>query len=274
MQVIRFLTVAAIVLWMPMASFAQSKMDTLFEALVLDELIEIMREEGLSYGDELALDMFPGRGLDGWRTTVSAIYDTDRMSEVVTKGMSSELADTDLDPLIAFFTSDLGQEVVRLEMSARRAFLDSAVEEAAIEQMQAMAETEDPRFDLIEDFTLQNDLIETNVVGAMNANYAFYLGLASNPAAGFDLTEDEMLNDVWSQEPEIRLSTIEWIYSYLTMAYQPLPDADVQAYLYLTVTPEGRDLTRALFVGFDEMFVGISQALGASASQFMAGQDL
>ncbi|WP_420863662.1 hypothetical protein [Algirhabdus cladophorae] len=265
---------ALLVTCLPCAGFAQGQMNALFEALKIGPLIEVMRDEGLGYGDDLAADLFPGRGLDGWRKSVSAIYDLDRMDQIVTSTMSEVLADTDLDPLLTFFNSDLGQEIVLLELNARIAFLDNAVEEAAKAQMQSMAEAEDPRFDLIETFTLENDLIETNVVGAMNANYAFYLGLASDPAAGFDLSEEDMLTDVWSQEPDIRQSTIEWVYSYLTMAYQPLSDAELTQYLDLTLTEEGRDLTRALFEGFDDMFVGISQALGVAASQFMAGQDL
>lgn len=274
MQLFKSIAIAATLALTPLAAIAQSQLTPLFEALALDELIEVMRDEGVAYGDELAGDMFPGRGLEGWRTTVEAIYDTDRMEQIVTEGMTVELANTDPEPLIAFFTSELGREIVQLELSARRAFLDSAVEEAAKDQMHAMAEADDPRFALIEKFSAENDLIETNVVGAMNANYAFYLGLASDPASGFDLSEDQMLNDVWSQEPEIRQSTLDWVYSYLTMAYQPLSDAQLELYLETTLTPEGRDLTRALFVGFDNMFAGISQALGVAAAQFMAGQDL
>lgn len=253
---------------------AQTRVQPLLDALDMGSLIQIMREEGVEYGDELALEMFPGRDGATWRDQVSQIYDVDKMSETISTGMDAELADTDIAPLVAFFTSDLGRQIVVLEVSARRAFLESAVEDAATDQVMQLQDNNDPHFSLIEKFSAASDLIDTNVVGAMNANYAFYQGLAAGGGLDLDLSEEQMLSDVWEQEPEIRQSTTEWVYGYLNMAYQPLSEAELTAYLDLTMTPEGKDMTRALFVSFDEMFINISKALGFAASQFMSGQDL
>lgn len=253
---------------------AQTRVRPLLDALDMGSLIQIMREEGVEYGDELALEMFPGRDGATWRDQVSQIYDVDKMSETISTGMDAELADTDIAPLVAFFTSDLGRQIVVLEVSARRAFLESAVEDAATDQVMQLQDDNDPRFGLIEKFSAASDLIDTNVVGAMNANYAFYQGLAAGGGLDLDLSEEQMLSDVWEQEPEIRQSTTEWVYGYLNMAYQPLSEAELTAYLDLTMTPEGKDMTRALFVSFDEMFINITKALGFAASQFMSGQDL
>ena len=253
---------------------AQTRVQPLLDALDMGSLIQIMREEGVEYGGELALEMFPGRDGATWRDQVSQIYDVDKMSETISTGMDAELADTDIAPLVAFFTSDLGRQIVVLEVSARRAFLESAVEDAATDQVMQLQDNNDPHFSLIEKFSAASDLIDTNVVGAMNANYAFYQGLAAGGGLDLDLSEEQMLSDVWEQEPEIRQSTTEWVYGYLNMAYQPLSEAELTAYLDLTMTPEGKDMTRALFVSFDEMFINISKALGFAASQFMSGQDL
>jgi hypothetical protein len=89
-------------------------------------------------------------------------------------------------------------------------------------------------------------------MGAMNANYAFYMGLVEGDAFEEDLTEAGDPADVWSQEAEIRADTEEWVYSYLTLAYAPLSDEDIDAYIALSRTAEGRALNRALFGTFDD----------------------
>jgi len=127
---------------------------------------------------------------------------------------------------------------------------------------------------MVEQFVDANDLVETNVVGAMNANFAFYLGLLDGGAFPQELTVDQILADVWSQEDDIRKNTYEWVYSYLLLAYQPLSDADLQTYIAFSESDEGQAMNTALFAAFDEMYEGISRALGLASSEYMSGQDL
>jgi len=258
----------------PAAAAGAARFEPLFRALAFDELIAIMREEGLSYGADLEADMFAGRGGDRWADAVAQIYDPDRMQDRLTETLADELAETDLDPLIAFFTSETGARIVRLELSARRALLDPEVETSSIERLEEMQADDVPRLHQIERFVAVNHLVDVNVVGALNANYAFYTGLADGRAFDHDVTEEELLADVWSQEPEIRQDTEHWIYSYLTMAYDPLPDDDLDAYIALSETRAGQALNAALFAGFDVVFTGISRELGLAAAQFIAGRDI
>ena len=119
-----------------------------------------------------------------------------------------------------------------------------------------------------------NNLVETNVAGALNTNLAFYYGLLDGGAFGGALTEDQILADVWSQEQEIRENTSEWIYSFLFMAYQPLEDEDLEAYIAFSETEAGEDLNRAMFASFDRLFEGISRSLGRAAANEMTAEEL
>ncbi len=248
--------------------------ETLFEALALSEIVEIMREEGISYGAEIGNDLFPGRINSDWSDVVERIYDPERMIDVLRKEMADEMSDTDLTPLIAFFTGTIGSELVSLEVSGRRALLDETVENASIEALEIAAEDNSPRYQLIKEFAKTNDLIETNVVGSLNSNYAFYVGLVDGGGLPMEITDEQILSDVWSGESEIRENTIEWLYSYLLMAYQPVPDDYIQAYIDISKTEEGKDLNRAMFTAFDVLFTDMSKALGLGASRFMVGEDL
>jgi len=111
-------------------------------------------------------------------------------------------------------------------------------------------------------------------MGAMNSNYAFFLGLAEGGAFGGDMSEERILSDVWAQEPEIRISTTEWVYAFTLLAYQPLDDADLAIYTDFAETGPGQRINRALFEAFDGEFEAISRALGRAAAQEMASRDL
>lgn len=258
--------------------FAQAadpaKTDALFDAIGLPQMIEIMRDEGLVYGETIAQDMLPGGPSAQWNAAVSAIYDTDVMYDEVRSTFGAALAGDNIDAMLDFFTSEPGATIVELEISARRALLDEAVEEASKETAAIAMQDETPRYQMVTDFIAANDLIESNVVGALNSSYAFYLGLIDGGAMPAGMTPEVALQEVWAQEPDIRSDTTEWIYSFLLMAYQPLSDADLEAYTAFSQTPAGNDLNAALFTAFNGMFDDISRALGLASSRFMVSQEL
>jgi len=250
------------------------QIDRLMSAMGLPDMLDIMQAEGLEYGAQIATDLFPGRPSAEWSDTVEQIYATDQMTVTVKDGLAAELAEADIETITGFFESELGQEIIELEIAARSALMDEDIEEASKEAAAIALMDETPRAALVTTFVETNDLIETNVVGAMNANYAFYIGLLDGGGLPGQLSEDEILADVWGQEPEIRQNTSEWVYSYLMLAYQPLSDDSLEAYIAFSQTDAGQDINDALFVAFDNMFEDISGALGRAASAHMIGQDL
>ncbi len=256
------------------ATAQQSDTDVLFDLLRLPDILSIMREEGLSYGDTIGQDLFAGPPTDEWHSKVERIYSYDVMVGMVREDFELSLADVDLTPMIDFFGSDQGQTIIGLEVSAREALLDDAVEEASEEMAATALAADDPRMDQIQTFITVNNLIETNVAGALNSNLAFYSGLVDGNAFGGALTEEDILTDVWSQEPEIRTNTTDWIQSFLFMAYQPLEDSDLEAYIAFSETEAGGHINRAMFESFDRLFNGISRSLGRAAALEMTSQEL
>ncbi|MEP3297718.1 MAG: hypothetical protein ABJO27_14800 [Pseudoruegeria sp.] len=248
--------------------------ERVLEALQIQDILEVMRDEGFLYSKDLQSELFPGRGGVAWAADVEEIYDIDRMMESFSTTFSTQMPSQYLVESEDFFTSATGKKITSLEISARIAQMDEAIEEASKETLKEMINAEDPRLDLLKEFSDVNQLVEANVVGSLNANYAFYTGLIDAGAFGFEVTEDQILADVWQQEPEIRSDTEEWLFSYLALAYQPLEDADVQAYIDFSQTEAGTSLNRALFDSFDVMLVEISRALGLVSGKYMSGQDI
>jgi hypothetical protein len=249
----------------------------LSSTLQIGEILAVMREEGFDYGETLETEMFPGKGGANWSAEVGQIYDEAAMKSVFDAAFVAELGNADpaaIEVMEVFFASERGQRILMLEVQARRALLDESVEDAAKVNVEEMAAEDDPRLAAIREFAEANDLIERNVAGALNANLAFFKGMASSGAGDQKMTEEEMLSSVWSQEPAIRLETETWLYPYLALAYEPLSDDDMQAYLAFSDMEEGKALNAAVFAAFNVLFTEISSNLGRAVAKEMHGEDI
>ncbi|SPJ22225.1 DUF2059 domain-containing protein [Palleronia abyssalis] len=268
----RFFTamVAAVCFAAP-AQAQQEDAADLIEVLRLLDIVEIMRAEGADAAEELAEDLFPGGGRLGWAAEVARIYDVTRMKAEVEESFQETIPVDAIPGLISFFTDQVGQDFVRLEIEAREALADPDVEAAAEDAAQDAPEDLQARIDR---FIEVNDLVEQNVSGTLNSNYAFFRGLADGGGPLSNLTEDQIIADVYASEPEVRDSTITWLNAYLTLAYTPMTDDDLDSYIALSESEAGQDLNRAIFAAFDTLYNDLSYELGRSAAMFMQGQDL
>lgn len=249
-----------------------AQIDALFAALGMPEMLQILQEEGLVYGDDLANQMLPNGTGPVWQALVADLHDPDALHALMRSGFEESFGDADVAPLLAFYNSEAGQRIVELELSARRAFMDEEVEEAARARFRNIAVPYNDHLGAIEAFVEENDLVEMNVAGAFNSNFMFMRGLVQGGA--FEMSEGDILADIWSQEAETRADSHEWVYAFLSMAYQPLSAAEIEAYVDLSRTAEGAAMNRALFAGFDRMYGAISLSLGVALARQLQGETL
>jgi hypothetical protein len=111
-------------------------------------------------------------------------------------------------------------------------------------------------------------------MGALNANLSFLRGLADSGVEEFALPEADMLAQVWATEPEVRDEMVGWVFPFLTLAYQPLSDADLQAYIAFSKTPAGQRVNAAMFQAYDALFDEISHDLGRAFGLALQGDDI
>lgn len=255
-----------------MAVAQDARIDELSKALRLSDTVAIMRDEGLVYGRDLGLEMLPEGDSDGWRDVVSRIHDADKMQALVEAGFAAALEGQDVAPMLAFFASDRGQEIVGLELAARRAFMDDAVEEAAMDRVERLRDRGAPVLERIGVLIEDSDLVERNVTGALNTQLAFYKGLIDGGA--FEMSQDDVLADIWGQEETLRRESRDWLNAFLLMAYEPLAPEDLEAYAAFYRSPEGVALNAAVFAAFDRMYEELSYLLGRSIAQRMQSEKL
>jgi hypothetical protein len=259
-----------------MGQAQQAPLRPLFDALRMSEMIAVMREEGLAHGMKLGAEMLPSDSNSEWRALLERLYDPTRMAAVVEAEFDRSFGSTDAAPLLAFFASDLGQLILGLELNARRAFLTDGAEEAARahyrqEELAALTKA-NAKFEAISAYVRANDLVEMNVSGGLTASLRFYQGLAEGGA--LDMTEAEMVQDVWAGEEETRSDTKEWVHAFLGLAYRDLKPEEVAQYTALSETKAGKALNAALFAGFDQMYGELSYSLGLALANKMRGETL
>jgi hypothetical protein len=220
--------------------------------------------------------MFPSGGGPGWDAAIAKIYDIPQLRARFNQALRAGLAsDPDsVAAITAFFASDLGSRILTLEIEARRAFLDDAAEDAARVAADRQRAGREPRARQIERFIEAADLLEMNVAGALSGNLMFMNGMNETGINGVMLPEEEVMAQVWGQEEQIRSDTESWLYAYLGLAYAPLTEAELDAYIAFWETPAGKRLNAVLFAAFDKVFSGVSQELGRAAGQAMLGQDI
>ena len=262
--------VAATLIWQ--GAFANPRLEDLSEVLRVKEVVAIMRDEGLRYGDSLNIDMLGGNGGQYFTDNVRRIYDADKMAGFLQAALDEGLNDHHIEAVLTFFDTDLGQQLLDLENAARVAISDPAVEEIARATYTDLSASGDQRLDRVAGFVAANDLIEQNVASALNSNYFFFRGFVD--AGGDEMTESAILEEVWSQETELREDTKSWMYGFLLMAYRPVSDADLKKYVAFSRSAAGQALNTALFAGFDDMYQSISYALGQATAQGLDASDI
>lgn len=254
------------------AARAGEEAERLGRVLLLPEVAAMLRSEGLQYGADLDRDFLGGTGSAHFAAQVDRVYDEAAMLAVMQAQLAARMDAEAIAASLAFFDTDMGRKILGLELTARAAITDEAVEDAARQAVLAAQREGDTRAGQVSDFIEINDLTDRNLTGAMGSNFQFLRGLAEG--GGQKMTEADILEQVYSQEEEIRTDTRAWLDAFLFMAYGPLTDAEMEAYLEFSRTRAGQALNAALFAGFDEMYGPIYYGLGLSVAQAMQSSEL
>lgn len=258
-------------LWLAAPVAAEQPFDDLARAMRLDEVVAILRDEGLGYGATLDAEFLGGSGGAFFTAQVDRIYASDRMQAALSGALADHLDAEQAAAAIAFFRTETGQTILTLENSARRAFADDGIEEMALERAERAGE-DDTRLRQVAAYVAANDLVGQNVKGAISADFQFYRGLSD----GQDLDRDDgaVLASLLEARDETEAETRRWVMGFLYFAYAPLEDAQMQANIDFSQSDAGKALNAALFDGFDRLYGEISYDLGRAVGFALKASDI
>lgn len=248
--------------------------EELWQLLGLSDIVSILHEEGVSMALDSDMDLLGHEGGPRWESAVQIIYDQDVLQGELQAQFKQHLAQDHLSALCGFYKAADMQDIILHEIAARRAFLDMEAEQIARDRW-LQGETSDQLDDTIRDYVDKNDLIELNVMGALNSNFVFLTALNQNlPDAVGQMSEQDILSHVWSQEIDIRTDTTEWMYAYLHTAYEEIDPDALDRYVAFSATDAGQALNHALFAAFDAIYLRLSDDLGRVVGTFSLEQEL
>lgn len=249
----------------------------IWAALRMEALVPTLRDEARHEAEALVAEGLIAPEGPPWPEIVARIHDPERLGEMFrhSLGRAAERVDAvELDRALTFYEDGPGGRLVGLENSARRAMLDPEIEDAARMAFARADAQNAPRARLIRRLITEADLVAPNVATGMNASVAFSQGFAEG--GGFDMapTRDQMLAEAWAQHDEIAFEAEAWMQAFLMLAYSPLSDAEIEAYIAFATSPSGQALADVLFSGFDAVFVQTSREMGLAAAAREPGQRL
>lgn len=243
------------------AASASPETDRLVDAMGLPGLIAAFATDGIANSEMINDGVLNGQGGAVWAETVARLYDPARLEEEVRASFDAALDDETAAQALLFFESDLGARIVDLEVQARNAMLDPELEAAAKSSPAASG-------DALTRFLELRNLVERNTDAAVNAQVAFFAGLAAtSPAA-------PPPPDVEAQRALIRVETESWLRGYYALAQSPLSADDVAIYTAFWDTDVAEAVDDALFEAFATSYATLSFGLGQAAGRLLPQNDL
>lgn len=242
--------------------------------LSLDEVVEVMSQEAVISAGDGAEGLTPEQQ-ESWRQGIARINRSEHLQQLMRDGLENALIDRDptqLRKALLFYQSNLGRQVVQLELSARRAMVDPEGKEAAIAAAADASTNGRARLAMIDRLMSASNVVDINVAGSLNAMMAVNRGFAA--ALQEDLGPMDTTADAWQEEPAIRADIQEWVQALLYLAYSPLDDRKLDEVIHFVASDEGQELADVLSLAFDGMFTRIAYETGMMSGAIQLGEEL
>lgn len=263
--------------WQVQDSAAAGVQDRMWQVLGLGRQMQIFQQEATREAARFEADGLIGGSGEAWADTVARINEPARLQALFREGLGRVLTRTDLALLnkgLGFYERGLGRTLVPLEISARMAMLDDDITENAHDTFARAKANGDPRIEQITRLIDSADLVAPNVSSGLNASVAFSRGFGEGGGYDMPLTDDQMLAETWAQQDQIAADTVEWLQSYLMLAYSSLSDAQLDDYITYAASREGQALAQVMFAAYDYVFMQTSYDMGVAAALRLQGRQL
>ncbi len=249
-------------------------LEPLFQATRFRALVAQSAQSNIDSADDVARDMFGAVPVTDWHDQIAAIHDADVMAEKFLSNFAATFDMAHYDEALAFWTSDLGQTIIVTELSARKAFEDELLKQAAIDAYQEIAAARGPRQQAIERLVTANGFLDKNLQLKMNLSYVFISELAHNSDRFAGQGDEDLLRMIWQNEGDYRMEVTEWVYGFSALALQPLEVAEIDLYTDFGETEAGRSYMLALFAAYEMTYRDVTRAFAGVIARHLRGQDL
>lgn len=248
-----------------------TEVQELYGALRLNDIVDIIHQEGVEQIDVYAENYIPPRSASQFAQQAQSIFDRKEIKSALLDGLT-KLEPNQMAQALDYFTSAQGVFFAGLETTARAAISDDAVEEQA-KEMVAQAQRNDPsRIALLEQSIETLQMVDYNIQAAQESQYSFLSELAQ--ADVIDFSQGEILALIAEDQSALTDMVQEWLLAFTYMAYSPATDDELLGYIAFQTSEAGQALNESLFDAFRVMDVTQSRKMGRLVASFMAAQEL
>ena len=244
----------------------------LYDALHMDRINEIIRLEGIQDAEGTGEAYLPPNSVDRFVAQAKSVYQLEAMERDFKRLLTQNLSIPDANKILLFYQKPLGKVASELEVSARIAISDAHIEEMAKIKLKEAVKSKNKRLDEIESVIKTLELVEQNLIGAYDAQFAFMYELSK--LGVIELSKQEMIDLITNDEEKLKSEILEWLMAFSHMAYAPMNDKEFSDYSDFSKSELGIALNKALFSVYNEMAKDQSQRLASILGEFMKSEDL
>jgi hypothetical protein len=263
--------------WQVQGAATTAVQDRMWQVLDMGRQMQIFQQEATREAARFEAEGLIGGSGEAWADTVAHINNPARLQALFREGLGQVLVRADdrlINESLGFYERGLGRQLVPLEISARLAMLDDDVTANARNAFAQAVADDNPRADQIQRLIRTADLVAPNVSSGLNASVAFSRGFGEGGGYDMPLSDDQMLAETWAQQDQIEADTLDWLQSFLMLAYSSLSDEQLEDYITYASSATGQALAQAMFAAYDRVFLQTSYDMGLAAALRLQGRQL
>jgi hypothetical protein len=213
------------------------------------------------------------RATEGWRAAVETTFNANAIFSHLQRAVSTQLTTTELEAVAAFYASDLGKEVLRLErppkLNSRTPEQDA---EAFIRQNQ-MLESDPVRKKVINELVESGDMLGKLVDVLSSISIGTSIGaLAVWPEGQPRPTQEDIIEQVAEQREPMKEMIRPMLFGMMAEIYQSLNIADLRKYRAVQEEAVHKKFGNAMISGLREALEAQAIAIGAAFTKSFTAQ--
>jgi hypothetical protein len=207
------------------------------------------------------------------KLAVSVAYAPERLRLATRKQLAVALTPDDTKQVLAWLSTKLGTRITQLEETA------NADPVKAQERLAGGSKFVDalppPRKTRIERFERAVEAVQTNLNVIVDTNIGIARGIAlAMPGDAPAIDIDAVVAQIESQRPMLENTLRPQVIASLAMTYQPLSDADLDAYIEFLESPVGRKYVTGSSLALEKALSDAALELGRQMAKKSATQSL
>lgn len=257
---------------LPQRVYAAQSTEHLLKLIGFDAFVSAL-SQSFQDSDNAMAQSDEGFGV-AWDLAAKQIFPSDDMFQDITGEIDGSLEAEEIDEMVQFFETGLGKKVTDMEVAAQTGEASLRLE---VEGAQILAEMIENDVDRLERYTSMVEalgVVESQVATAMNINFAIMSGMAASGKLPYEMSEEEILGNIASQQDLMRADIQNSVYVTFAFTYQGLSDAELDEYIAFLTSDNGRALYGSINRATETVLNVRAHAFGARLMELQGVQEL